>query len=283
MAHDDAGAPRHTPADGTQPLAPGDLSDRTAGLPQSVTTTTPMSDLPPQPQQQPQPQQPPQQPAYPPPSYRQHPQDAPPGGPYDPRDDGPRDDTREQPARRGGPSRRRNGLVLLACAVVGIGLGVGAARVVGSKDDPSTAAKPTASASSAPVSADVSSFDPVGTGFPRQSGGLWTSQSYTSAKFGNLKPGIGLLLDLGTAGPLRAVTLDAKAGPLTVELRAADSKASAADGYKTVGSAVTAQGPTSLTATSGGSHRYWLVWVTSLAPSSDGKYAAQIGSLTARR
>ena len=274
MTHDDDRSRHATDGGGTQPLPADAFGERTAGLPQSVTTTTPMSDLPAAAaQQQPQP------PAFEPP------RPAPAGG-YEAPAGG-----YEAPAGGYGPPaagprrspRGRRGLILAACALAGIAIGVGAERLVaiGGKGS-QTATQPTATASAAPVSADVSSFDPVGTGFPRQTGGVWSSEGYNSATFGNLKPGIGLLLDLGTARPLRSVTLDSRAGTVTVELRAADTRANSVDGYQRVGGTVQAKGPTTLPASSGGSHRYWLVWVTGLAPRADGKFAAQLGAVTAR-
>jgi eukaryotic-like serine/threonine-protein kinase len=176
----------------------------------------------------------------------------------------------------------RHWIVLALCALVGTAVGVGAQELVNPRGGAASATPaPTTSAAPTPVGASVSSFDPEGTGFPRNNGGVWTSEGYATAKFGKLKPGIGLLLDLGTARPLRAVTFDVRTGPLTVELRAADSEASDIGGYQRVGTPVSAQGSTSLPATAGGSHRYWMIWVTQLGPSEE-KFRAQIGSVTAQ-
>jgi len=225
--------------------------DEHLGFPQGATATTPASDLP-----------------------HGHPArpGAGPGGEWYP----------DAPGRQRGGLSGQRAVILVLCAVVGAGVGVGAQRWVGrsgSGNVPVVAAK--TSAAPVPVTASVSSFDPKGSGFPNRTGTSWRSQTYATAQFGKLKPGIGLLLDLGSARSLRAVTFDARTGPLTVELRAADSKASSIDGYQQVGGPVTANGSTSLPASAGGSHRYWMVWVTSLA-SSNGGFLAEIASVAAQ-
>jgi hypothetical protein len=326
VAHDEADRPREPQPDGgTQPLPAEPFSERTAGLPQSVTTTTPAPDLsvrgagepqqsragqdrydgpdrrrsdqhrpaqqyPEQAQQYPERRYPEQQyPAqqYPQPQYaeqqypaqsqqypapdRRYPEQGPdqyPARPY------------PEPGQR--PSRGRRGMILTACALVGVGIGLGAQRLVTAGDDGKAAGagKATVTAAPTPVTAQVSGFSPKGNGF-RQQGSAWKTETYTTAKFGNLKPGVGLVLDLGTARALRSVKFNATTGPLTVELRAADSKPSALDDTQRVGAPASANGSTTLPATAGGSHRYWMVWVTSLAPSGGG-FAAEIAGLTAQ-
>jgi hypothetical protein len=184
-----------------------------------------------------------------------------------------------EPGRR--PSRGRRGLILTGCALVGVGIGLGAQRLV-TADDGKTAGpgKAAVTAAPTPVTAQISGFSPKGNGF-RQQGSAWKTETYTTAKFGNLKPGVGLVLDLGTARALRSVKFNATTGPLTVELRAADSRPAALDDTQRVGAPASANGSTTLPATAGQSHRYWMVWVTSLAPSGSG-FAAEIAGLTAQ-
>lgn len=273
MAHDDAQARRPTVAEGvTEPL-PAEPLEATAGLPQTVTATTPQPDLsaPPHPQSG----QPPA--AYPTPAGHQ-PQ-GPQHAPY--RHEPPREQTLERsyPELRR-PRRGRRAAVLVVCAVLGVTVGVAAERMLAHRDPGTKTSTPAAAAAAKPVSATVSSLSPKGNGF-RKDGSTWKSEHYASAKFGNLKPGIGLLLDLGSARTLTAVTFTAKSSPLTVELRAGDENGGDPDAYSKVGSAVTANGDTSLPAGPGGKHRYWLIWVTSLAP-DDGQYAATITSVTAK-
>jgi hypothetical protein len=282
VAYDEADTRRPAAAEGvTEPL-PADALAPTAGLPQPVLAPAP------EPVQQAPVQHAPAQPLAPqhapvahapgqhaPSPYAQRP--APPR-----RDEPLREQTLERSYRElAGPSRGRRAAVLGACALLGVAIGVAGHRYLTGGGSEAKAAPSSAPAAAAkPVSATVSSVSPSGSGF-RKDGNAWTSQRYESAKFGNLKPGIGLLLDLGSARTLTAVTFTATTSPLTVELRAGDDKGNDADGYAKVGSPVTAKGSTSLPATAGGSHRYWLVWVTSLAP-DDGKFGATITSVAAK-
>ena len=274
-----AGAPEEG---GTAPLPVHDVPteglsrELTATAPHAVTSTGPVpaapADHPPAvPADHPADAypQPPADPYHRPPPPPHH--DPYPARPYPP---GARPGARPSPARRAA--------VLAACALLGVAAGVAAYRW-GTGDAAPQKAAPAARSTTAPVpvTATISSLDPKGSGFPKQDGGVWRSQTYASAQFGNLKEGIGLVLDLGSAKSLRAVTFDVRTGPLTVDLRAADDKAPAVDGYRKVGAPVTANGRATLPATSGGSHRYWLLWVTSLG-SSGGGFAAAIGSVTAQ-
>jgi hypothetical protein len=183
----------------------------------------------------------------------------------------------------GRPASNRRLLILVGCAALGTLIGVGA-QVVTSSGGPTPSA-PSAAASPQPAATaamSISSFDPTsgGSGFRKDAAG-WHTQTYRSATFGNLKPGVGLVLDLGSAQKLAAVTLDAATAPLTVQLRAGDGQASALSGFQPVGAAAQASGATTLAATAGGSHRYWMIWVTSLAP-GDGGFSAVIRNPTAQ-
>ena len=106
-----------------------------------------------------------------------------------------------------------------------------------------------------------------------QRDGVWRSQTYSDATFGGLKKGIGLRLDLGAARALTSVTFTAETGPTTVELRAGDTAGTDGSAYALVGSAVQANGATTLPAGAGGSHRYWVIWVTKLPPGLQARIA----------
>jgi hypothetical protein len=96
-----------------------------------------------------------------------------------------------------------------------------------------------------------------------------------SSTFGGLKPGCGLLLDLGTPQRLDTVTLDAVTGPLTVDLRALDRLPTALADLSLISGPVSGSGHITLPASDGGAHRYWLIWVTRLAGGS-GLFRAEI-------
>jgi hypothetical protein len=166
--------------------------------------------------------------------------------------------------------------------VLGIVLGVAGRQIgTGATPAPQAITSPIPSMTARAIQASVTSFDPSpgGSGFNEQ-GQVWQTQTYRSAKFGNLKAGAGLVLDLGAAKQLVAVTVNAVNGPLTMELRSADSAATALSGYSLVGSGTSATGTVTFPATSGGKHRYWLIWVTGLA-SSNGGFSAELRSPTA--
>jgi hypothetical protein len=136
--------------------------------------------------------------------------------------------------------------------------------------DPKTKPKPVASATvppkaPAPLKFTVSSYTTSGDGF-RDKGNVWDTHTYKTTKFGNLKPGVGLVLDLGSAKEVTSVSFNAETGPMKVELHSADAMPTGTSGGKIVGEATTANGKTVLDASKGGKHQYWMIWVTELGP-----------------
>jgi hypothetical protein len=172
---------------------------------------------------------------------------------------------------------RQRWLVLVTCALLGIVIGVAAQRLPTTGGTPAAAPSPSPSAT-ASVAATVTAFTTKDSSFTLRDG-TWSSQSYRDAEFGHLKKGIGLRLDLGTARTLTAVTFTAETGPTTVELRAGDTVSKDGSAYELVGSAVEATGATTLPASAGGSHRYWVLWVTKLP---DSGFQARITDPVAR-
>ena len=179
------------------------------------------------------------------------------------------------PSARGGRGRVWRNAFLALVAVL---LLAGVAGVVVARGRSGTATSgASGSRAAVAVPAAITSFDPSGgSGFRKESGSTWRTQTYQTAEFGNLKEGVGLVLDLGSAREVSTVDLDVVGGPIGVELRAGDERAASAGGYQKVASADSASGPTTLTPPEDtGKHRYWLVWVTRLA-SQDGGYRAVI-------
>jgi hypothetical protein len=170
-----------------------------------------------------------------------------------------------QPPENTGDARSRRALILTMGAVLGIVIGVTTQRWNVPQPEAATRLPAPSVRTSAPLTAKVDPVSESGTSFTSRDGG-WRSQTYNDTNFGNLKKGIGLRLDLGTQRPLTAITFTAQNGPMTVELRAGDKPSSRLADYRLVGSAVQANGPTRLRASTGGSHRYWMVWVTKLPP-----------------
>ncbi|MFI7587848.1 hypothetical protein ACIB24_12310 [Spongisporangium articulatum] len=148
------------------------------------------------------------------------------------------------------------------------------------RDGGEPTATPTATpTTAAPLQVSLSSMDPVGGSGFAQKGRAWSTQTYTTADFGNLKPGVGLVLDLGSARAISQVGFTANG--ITVQLRAADSPSNDQADWTPVGSATTADGATTLRASGGGAHQYWLIWVTKLA-ATDGGYGARITDVEVR-
>jgi hypothetical protein len=182
------------------------------------------------------------------------------------------------PGRAAATSRRPLVVAAVVAALV-LAVVAGAIALRGRIGDSAAArSRSTGSAASSPLTATITSIDPSGGSGFRRDGSSWRTQTYVSADFGNLKDGVGLLLDLGSPKAVSRVTFDVAGGPIAVQLRAGD--AASTSGYATVATDGSASGATTLTPKGGGQHRYWLVWVTKLAP-ADGGYRAVIQSPTA--
>lgn len=196
-----------------------------------------------------------------------------------------RREPRTEPSRTPTPERRGPRApvavaVLAAAALAGAAVGLGGLSALGSLGAGQSAGSSQQEPGAALDPASVDSFDPSGgSGFAQGDDGTWRTQTYRTAEFGNLKEGVGLVVDLGTPRDVSAVTLDGATPGLVVELRSGDERSATADGYGAVDSTRTSGEPTVLEAGDAPTSRYWLVWVTTLAPSGDG-FAGEIGGLT---
>ncbi len=202
------------------------------------------------------------------------------------------------------------GLPLLALAVViGLALWIGNTllSVTGSVDDTvgstpsgggatsSSSAEEEPSAAGEPVqpaAADV--FDPFGDGEPENNGDVpqsydgdpatsWSTLNYRgSAAFGNLKPGVGVLYDLGSEQQVAGVTVTTTTPGATVEIRTGDAPDGELDSYATAGSG-TVDGTAEFTFDEPATARYVLVWVTGLVEGGEGFSAdlAEVSILSA--
>jgi helix-turn-helix protein len=103
----------------------------------------------------------------------------------------------------------------------------------------------------------------------------WRSDWYTTASFGNLYPGTGLLLDMGRPVTITAarVTLGHAAGA-SLELRVGATPTLA--GTRTVARAVGAHGVVWLRLDSPAQGRYVIVWFTRLPPDQSGTFQATV-------
>lgn len=187
-----------------------------------------------------------------------------------------------QPVRPVAPAPKRSGNRAGIVAAVVVALVAGVAVGVASVGVPfhlSRVGLGSSASSGSPVTVEaVSSVDPSGgSGFLPTADGGWRTQRYRSAEFGNLKDGVGLLLDLGQATSVKTVTLHTSTPGIDLDLRSGSS-AHGAPGSFTETDSVKAAG-SSATLSGTGSARYWLVWVTGLAPDGGG-YRAVVDSLT---
>lgn len=189
------------------------------------------------------------------------------------------------------------GLPLLALVVVVVlawWIGTTVLSVTGSVDD-TVGSTPTggASSSSAPAEdqpvaagdpveiAGGAVFDPFGDGEPENDSDVpqsfdgdpatsWTTLTYRgSPAFGNLKPGVGVLYDLGSEQSLAGVTITSATPGAAVEIRTGNSADGQLDSFATAGSG-TIEGTTEFSFDEATTARYVLVWVTGLVEGGDG-------------
>jgi Protein kinase domain len=143
--------------------------------------------------------------------------------------------------------------------------------------------------------ASVSAFDPFGeSGENNDEAPLaldgdpatrWSTLSYEGDPvFGGLKPGLGLVLDLGQSAEVSRAVVDLGGSGTNLQLRAAPPQASTppsqAGQFRTVARASTASGRTVLTPQQPVSTRFVLVWLTRLPPESGGTYRGFVNEIT---
>jgi putative peptidoglycan lipid II flippase len=196
------------------------------------------------------------------------------------------------------------GLALLALAVViGLALWIGNTllSVTGSVDDnvgstPSgggasssaPAAEEPAAGAAMPITA-AQIFDPFGDGEPENTDAIpqsfdgdpataWSTLTYRgSPAFGNLKPGVGVVYDLGAEQDLAGVLIVSTTPGATVEIRTGDSPDGELDSYATAGSGEVEE-TTEFTFDEAVTARYVLVWVTGLVEGDDG-FSAELAEV----
>ena len=106
----------------------------------------------------------------------------------------------------------------------------------------------------------------------------WTTERYSAEDLGT-KPGVGLLVDLGAPTVLDRVELVTTGGGVDVELRVADAAATVVDGFRVVATGTAREPGLVLTPPDATSGRYWLVWITGLAPADGGGFRAGVSEM----
>ncbi|KUM75564.1 protein kinase family protein [Streptomyces griseorubiginosus] len=149
---------------------------------------------------------------------------------------------------------------------------------------------PTKAASKPITIAKGYDFDPFGDGsekpadikkaFDNDPSSYWQTDYYQGAEFGNLKPGLGIILDLGKVQDVRRVTVTF-VGNTSVELRAASSDAASRpttfDAYSKVASGSGTGVP--LTPDKAVKTRYLLVWLTKLPLTNEGTFRGRVADI----
>jgi serine/threonine-protein kinase len=180
-------------------------------------------------------------------------------------------------------------VVLVIAALVGLALYLpsilGGSNKSGSHTGGGHTGGGAASGSRAVPIQTVTSFDPEGDGTEHQElvgavndgnpATAWHTEHYNSP-LQAIKPGVGLLLDLGSKVQVDRVSVTSQTPGYSFELRAGDQPGASETSFgvvKTIANAAATQDVTfSPTA-----HRYWLLWITSLPGGSGG--AADINEI----
>lgn len=105
--------------------------------------------------------------------------------------------------------------------------------------------------------------DRVAQAFDSDAGTVWSTSSYATEEFGNLKPGVGVWFDLGDSRELSAIDVTSVAGGWEGTIRHSDDGRTWSD----PGSSETVQADHTFEVE--GSHRYWMVWITRLVRTPD--------------
>ncbi len=106
----------------------------------------------------------------------------------------------------------------------------------------------------------------------------WATDLYRTDQFGGLKPGVGLLVDLGVPTALAEVDVDLTRAGADLELRAADAVGADEKSLPVVARDANRKGVATLAVPQGTTARYWLVWITRLPPDG-GQFRAGINEL----
>lgn len=130
-----------------------------------------------------------------------------------------------------------------------------------------------------PFGSDGSEYpENVGKAYDGDPGTYWQTSHYASADFGRLKPGVGIVVDLGKVQQVGKVALTF-GGDTSVELRSAgatDSEPQSFEGYQKIagGNGTTVD----LKPDKAVKTRYLLVWLTKL-PVTDGQFRGRVADI----
>lgn len=186
--------------------------------------------------------------------------------------------------------------IVAVLAVGGLRLGLSGLHLPGTSSATPSNSSATPSDSTTPAGKrqiaviDAKSFDPppgdgeehdseISRAYDGTKRTTWFTDRYNSAKLGNLKPGVGIVFDLGSPKAVDSVDLVLAGQGTSVQLRDAQDNGSSLGDYTTVAKANDAGTHVTLHPSGTTTARYWLVWFTQL-PQGGGGYRAGLADVT---
>jgi hypothetical protein len=106
----------------------------------------------------------------------------------------------------------------------------------------------------------------------------WATEWYANPHFGNLKDGVGIVLDAGKTTRITALTIDTDTPGFTATIKAGPSQAGP---FQPISLAQTVTGKTTFHLSATIASEYYLVWITELSPATAPNYQAHINEITA--
>lgn len=156
------------------------------------------------------------------------------------------------------------------------------------QQQPTTTARPAPE----PVGASaVSVLDPSGDGendelLPHATDGdpatTWRTESYSNERFGLLKPGLGLIVQVPDGATVREIALQLTAGGGTAEIRGGDEIATSLEDWAPLTEPQPLQEQTTFSLEAAADHPYYLIWFSTLPPRGDGSFRAEVAEVELR-
>jgi hypothetical protein len=160
--------------------------------------------------------------------------------------------------------------------------------------EPSTSGPTTAAALQAVVPQAATLYDPRGDKTEGQDIGLtydgkpttsWLTDRYRrNSAFGGLKDGMGIAYDFGSPTRLREITVATSQPGTSLQILAGDSPDDGdTSSYKVVGSKAETDGDNTIAVEPGTNARYYIVYLTRLAPDNEGRYVGSLSEVSFKR
>ena len=109
----------------------------------------------------------------------------------------------------------------------------------------------------------------------------WQTDEYRGGpRFGNLKPGLGLMFTLDRDATLTEAVIRTPTPGLQVQIRTADDPRAPFEATTQVGAATLDNETTTIPIAGAGPSRYVMVWLTSLPRNDSGRYQGSVAQVT---